>query len=172
MNEQHSGNHYLGELKSFAPFIFAAVQLFGLPTFRAHALYYQGYTIEQRCLKAPYFEEREHRAIVLAKQPSYFEEKYSSWYHLLEGVKSEVPELVVAGEDPIKFNIISTAGHEVSEGNPPDVIDEPGVEVIGRQNQDMWIQTVGRSKVMIGIGNPAISPSRECGSAQWRELCF
>jgi len=100
---------------------------------------------------------------VLAKETRYFDKGSSLFVGLLEPAGRYVPAITdeTTGEE-VLFKITSTAGRSTENGTrPPDKISEPGVEVVGRLPQEEWTDYMARSKVLIGLGHPALSPSRK-----------
>lgn len=128
---------------------------------------YIGYSIAERCKASPFFEDRQHRALVLGKRPVYFKEANNAFYGQLAAAGAEVPPLPPSepdlGSDDSKatndsmstgaFQIISTAG------NAGEALPEPGISTLGKMKQEEWLETLARSKVLLGIGSPKLSPS-------------
>lgn len=115
-----------------------------------------GYSIEQRCQAVEFRSKRIHRALVLAKDPDYLNEKNNVFYGLLLDAAKTLPhEMTQEGNK--EFELLSTAGeHALSE------LPEPGLSSIGKQPQKEWHDILAESKVLLGVGNPVISPSRKC----------
>ncbi|KLT44090.1 hypothetical protein CC85DRAFT_257531 [Cutaneotrichosporon oleaginosum] len=114
---------------------------------------YLGYSIEKRCDMYPTFTDREHRALILAKHAEYFEEKHNYFHGLLGPARDAVrPTRNDKGEE-VPFVFISTAD------NAGDKIDAAGVETVGMKAQREWTEILARSKALLGIGHPMLSPS-------------
>jgi hypothetical protein len=108
-----------------------------------------GYSIEDRCMReSPYYSQREHRALIFAKRTSFFGKKDNLFAGLIAAAAAKVPKDGGRG-----FELVSTAGKK------GEALDEPGVETLGRLSREAWIQTLARSKVLLGIGHPPLSPS-------------
>lgn len=118
---------------------------------------YIGYSIEDKCREhSPYYTRREHRALVLGKQTRYFEAKENLFFGLVaDAAASVAPDRTSdsGSLDGADFKVISTAGKK------GEVLAEPGIETTGKMSREEWIQTLARSKVLLGIGNPPLSPS-------------
>ena len=94
-----------------------------------------------------------------------------AWTNLLDPVASSIPK----AKDPTSgamtpFTFVSTAGRGQDEGGP-DPVPEQGVVSMGRMQQDLWWNEVASSKVMLGVGRPYLSPSREYGVTAGMEQC-
>lgn len=124
------------------------------------AHFYLGYSIEPRCLNTPTFKLREHRALILAKNDDYFSDEKNLFRHKLAGVRDRVAPLVGADGESVPFDLLSTSGEQLEPGMRRETIEE-GIMTIGRQPQMQWVEILARSKVLLGIGDPLLSPSRE-----------
>lgn len=94
--------------------------------------------------------------MILAKDPRYFEEEFNGFRGLIAGAIEAVPHVERNGED-VPFEALALAGY-LHDGKPPPV-PEPGVTNIGRLPAAEWQETLARSKVLLGIGSPKLSPS-------------
>ncbi|BEI87253.1 hypothetical protein CcaverHIS002_0705990 [Cutaneotrichosporon cavernicola] len=113
---------------------------------------YIGYSIEHRCEQFPKFEHREHRGLVLAKTLSYFEEKTNGFFNILRKAREGVRPHSEGGND-VNFDLVTTAG---AKGDHIEVL---GIDSLGRMNQTEWTEVLARSKLLLGIGRPIVSPS-------------
>lgn len=114
---------------------------------------YLGYSIERKCHAIPFHTRREHRALILAKDARYFVDNAFAG-HLKEAARTLPHEATRHGDK--EFELLCTAGDKAGEEMP-----EPGITSIGRQDQADWSDMLAMSKVLLGIGMPRISPSRE-----------
>ncbi|KAJ7576978.1 hypothetical protein C8J56DRAFT_870189 [Mycena floridula] len=105
---------------------------------------YMGYSVERSCRKIPVvaFNQRPHRVYILAKQLSYFYESEFPWQNMTFNASDSVS--FVGG---ITDN---TEGKHIL----PD-----GITSYGLLKQEQFYAEVANSRAMLGIGNPAISPS-------------
>lgn len=102
-----------------------------------------GYSVEDRCTKVPVHSEREHRALILAKNVDMLQGEDFAWEGLLDGVAKELPK---SHDHPFQF--VSTAGRSVAEGGP-DSLPEKGVISMGKMDQMKWWNEVAKSKAMV-----------------------
>lgn len=107
----------------------------------------------------PTFGEREHRALILAKHAAYFEPKYNYFHGMLGAARDAVKSVRNDKGEEVKFELLSTAD------NPGDALDAKGVKTVGAKPQREWTEILARSKVLLGIGRPQLSPSREFQSS-------
>lgn len=108
--------------------------------------YYLGYSIEKTCLQIPITpnEERPRQAYVLAKETRYFFDNEYAW-----------PTLAFDAA-PIDVELI--AG--IARHNPPPLDTLPkGITDVGKLNKTQFYEYLGRSRVLVGIGRPVLSPS-------------
>ncbi|WOO84839.1 uncharacterized protein LOC62_06G008356 [Vanrija pseudolonga] len=123
--------------------------------------YYLGYTVEYKCKNYPFFSHREHRAMILAKNDEYLDKRLNLFHGLLANVRDAItpaPHPFLDDADDVKFSMLSTAGKAVPNGGTRET-PEPGIRSVGRMPGPQWIEAVARSKVMIGLGDPILSPS-------------
>lgn len=106
--------------------------------------FYLGYSIERTCVKKPFIpgDDRPMQAYVLAKQLSYFTDKNYMW----KGV-SLVP--------PFALDLV--AGMRNDTKGPSTIPD--GINNLGQLDQQDFYEQLSMSRVLIGIGNPRLSPS-------------
>ncbi|KAF4588774.1 hypothetical protein EYR40_010329 [Pleurotus pulmonarius] len=106
--------------------------------------FYLGYSIERTCVKKPFIpgDDRPMQAYILAKQLSYFTNKNYMW----KGV-SLVP--------PFPLDLV--AGMRNDTKGPSSIPD--GINNLGQLNQQDFYEQLSKSRVLIGIGNPRLSPS-------------
>lgn len=114
-----------------------------------------GYSIGDRCLAATFHEEREHRGLILAKEPKYFDEE-NGFKGILGKARDTVPPVTVAGEE-MPFRLVSTAGERRDDGSTEELPE--GIVSLGRMPQEEYTDLLAKSKMLIGIGNPKLSPS-------------
>lgn len=120
---------------------------------------YLGYSIEDRCLAYETYAEREHRGLVLAKERHYFDD--SPWRGHLGAARDSVPPVRGLGDGggaEIAFKLVSTAGRERGDDGSVDELPE-GVVSLGRMAQDAYTRVLARSKMLVGLGDPVLSPS-------------
>ncbi|BEJ18274.1 hypothetical protein CspHIS471_0705510 [Cutaneotrichosporon sp. HIS471] len=113
---------------------------------------YLGYSIEHGCKLFPKFEHREHRGLILAKTLSYFEKKVNGFFNIIGQARDGVRSHSEGGKE-VKFDLVTTVG---AKG---DHIEDPGIDSLGRMNQTEWTEILARSKLLLGIGRPIVSPS-------------
>lgn len=104
---------------------------------------YMGYSVERTCMQIPTtpFEQRPRRVYILAKLLSFFYEDGFPW----QNVSLVDPSVgFVAG---IQDN--TEGKHVVPEG----------IHNLGLMKQPDFYRELGNSRALLGIGNPAISPS-------------
>jgi DNA mismatch repair protein MSH3 len=121
------GNNYLGEQNPTTPTVHSS----------------SGYSIEDRCTQVPVYDEREHRALILAKNVEMLQGEDFAWSGLLETVAKELPK---ADNKPFEF--VSTAGKSVEQGGPQP-LPEKGVVSMGSMPQIKWWHEVAKSKAMV-----------------------
>ncbi|KAJ8523351.1 hypothetical protein ONZ45_g166 [Pleurotus djamor] len=106
--------------------------------------YYLGYSIERSCMATPFVhvESRPMQAYVLAKQISYLYNSDFAWKGM--SLKPSGSLQIVSGMR--------------NDTNGPSSIPE-GWTNLGRLNKTQFYEQLGRSRVLIGIGRPFMSPS-------------
>lgn len=111
-----------------------------------------GYSTEDKCMQIPYIPdaERDHRAFILGKRVDYFDADKNMFPGQLRLAADKVPK-----RNGQIFGLSSTAGER------GDKLAEPGVETLGKMLMKDWQNHLAHSKAMIGIGSPALSPSRK-----------
>jgi hypothetical protein len=112
-----------------------------------------GYSIEKRCNMYPTFTDREHRALILAKHTEYFTAEHNQFHGLLGQARDGVRPVRNDKGDEVPFELLSTADHA------GDKIDAAGVQSVGTKPQREWTEILARSKALLGIGHPRLSPS-------------
>lgn len=115
----------------------------------------KGYSIESRCRAFPLPEHREHRALALGKKGLYFDPEWKDflWANQLPAIIQSIPP-GRNGSGEVKFEIVAT-----SNGKDEDLAKQ-GLVNLGPQKQDSWNEILAASKVLLGVGNPYLSPSR------------
>lgn len=104
---------------------------------------YLGYSIEAYCGDVVPIAEREHRAYILAKVPEYFQPpRYAFSDHVFSDMKKDFGFDFAAG--------IGKAGNAL-----PDT----GITNLGFMTLPEFRRQLGRSKVLIGVGRPRLSPT-------------
>ncbi len=108
--------------------------------------YYLGYSIEKTCLHIPITpnEERPRQAYILAKETLYFSAKEYAW-----------PALAF---DPAPIDVKLIAGIARYNPSPLDTLPK-GITDVGKLNKTQFYEHLGRSRVLVGIGRPVLSPS-------------
>ncbi|KAI5452662.1 hypothetical protein NCC49_000411 [Naganishia albida] len=114
---------------------------------------YIPYSMERDCMKTHYVAEsaREDRIFILAKSTEYFNEPFTGiprdfWVSL--GDQTNLTAYSTAEDDE---NLVREGGHVL--GVPE------GIESLGRVSKAEFEVQLARSKVMLGLGRPYISPS-------------
>ncbi|KLT45760.1 hypothetical protein CC85DRAFT_310485 [Cutaneotrichosporon oleaginosum] len=113
---------------------------------------YLGYSIEHRCNQFPTFDHREHRGLILAKTLNYFEQKINGFYNIIGKARDGVQPISENGKE-VKFELVTTVGEKGTH------IEDPDIESLGRMDQKAWTEVLARSKLLLGIGRPIVSPS-------------
>lgn len=103
----------------------------------------------------PTFAEREYRALILAKHTEYFKPEHNYFHGMLGAARNSVKPAHNDKGDEVKFELMSTADHA------GDKVDAVGVETVGEKQQKEWTEILARSKVLLGIVRPQLSPSRK-----------
>ncbi|KZT20785.1 glycosyltransferase family 18 protein [Neolentinus lepideus HHB14362 ss-1] len=100
--------------------------------------FYLGYSVERTCTKLPVvpLPERENRAYVFGKTLTYFTEDSYAW----PGV--HFPDAVAGLAD-----------------SRNDIIAGTGIKNLGRLNKETFYLEVAKSKALVGVGKPYLSPS-------------
>ncbi|KAL7420898.1 hypothetical protein Q5752_004852 [Cryptotrichosporon argae] len=119
---------------------------------------YIGYQIESHCKRIPYRapSERKHRGVVFGKKLIYFKEELAFEQGQLGRAAASVPPAPDGWQTP--FELVATAGKGVDHGGP-EKLPEPGIISLGQLPREEWLDLVSRSKVLVGIGMPELSPS-------------
>ncbi|CED84680.1 hypothetical protein [Phaffia rhodozyma] len=111
---------------------------------------YLGYSIEKVCLKEPVvpWEKRDDRAYMFAKFDSYLTNSEATWS------TSSFPTIQRL------VNVTFVGGFMRQHGNradsPPQI---EGITNLGLLDREDFIQEMAKSKVLVGVGNPIISPT-------------
>lgn len=132
----------LGNAWTLSPENYATIQ----PHTHSEENVYLGYSIENTCLKIPVtpIAERPRQAYVLAKRSDYFYEKEYAW-----------PGIVY---EPSPVDVALVAG--IAQDDAPDGAGVPaGIANLGRLNKTEFYRHLGRSRALVGIGVPFLSPS-------------
>lgn len=111
---------------------------------------YLGYSIERTCMHIPITPpaERPVQAYVLAKQLRYFYGKDFAWKDL--SFADPPPTL------PQPLSLVAGLADDMKDATLP--VPE-GITNLGKLNQTTFYENLGHSRVLIGIGNPFLSPS-------------
>ncbi|KAF5379051.1 hypothetical protein D9615_005991 [Tricholomella constricta] len=108
---------------------------------------YLGYSIERTCKRIPIMpsSERPQQAYILAKDLKYFKsDRGFAWNNV-----SFVPPYPLSVMSGIRYNADTTE---------PDTLPH-GITDLGPLNQTQFYTQLGKSRVLIGIGHPRLSPS-------------
>lgn len=130
----------LGNAWTLSPEDYALIE----PQSDSHENYYLGYSIENTCLNIPITvnDERPQQAYVLAKRTEYFYDKDYAW-----------PDLVY-DTSPIDVQLVAgIAQNDSLNGLPKGITD------LGHLNKIQFYHHLGRSRALVGIGLPFLSPS-------------
>ena len=114
--------------------------------------FYLGYSVENTCKQIPMTppDERPLQAYVLAKQSRYFAHEKYSWAN----VDWAAPP---AGLEELK--LVAGIRSYDSDDKKSKVPLPGGITDLGLLNKTQFYHELGRSRVLIGIGSPAASPS-------------
>ncbi|KAJ7763578.1 hypothetical protein DFH07DRAFT_395731 [Mycena maculata] len=120
---------------------------------------YLGYSIEHACALTDFVPSasRPHQAWILAKLLAYLAPEKTPW-------TNEDYDAAAAGTD-IEYAL--GAGLGDGETEPPPELELPGEYVNhGRMEKGVFMRRLARSRVLIGVGNPVVSPT------PWDALCL
>ncbi|KAK1922888.1 hypothetical protein DB88DRAFT_493059 [Papiliotrema laurentii] len=107
--------------------------------------YYLGYHLEH-CRHVSAARPHKRRAFILGKRPDYFsEEKYAWPRNVLEELTAEIGD---------GFEFVGGAGKKGVDEMPMK-----GITNLGSMDKETWNREVAESAVMLGVGNPPLSPS-------------
>jgi hypothetical protein len=136
---ENTDEHPLGAQWTLSPEPYAT-----FPSTRQHEHnMYLGYSVEAYCGDVVPVEERDHRAYILAKEKGYLEPpKFAFSDHVFSDLKRDLGVDFVAG--------IGKKGSEL-----PDA----GITNLGFMSVPDFRTALGRSKVLVGIGRPRLSPT-------------
>jgi hypothetical protein len=117
---------------------------------------YLGYSLEERCRKRGVvpWHQRSDRAYILAKTMAYFTKKQM---HLPAEFLSEAHEQV-----GVKY-LIGAGDYDMGGEEPQEV---KGLENVGQLGPEEFAEKLAGSKMLIGLGNPILSPT------PWEALCL
>ncbi|KAK8846595.1 hypothetical protein IAR55_005681 [Kwoniella newhampshirensis] len=116
---------------------------------------YLGYSVQDRCERIPFYEQREHRGLVLAKRADYMTGNNMAWPDILPDIISSVPQ----DENGRAFELLATASGSLGD-------KFKGVRNVGPMDRNSWLNEVAKSKFMLAVGRPYLSPS------PYDALCF
>jgi hypothetical protein len=77
-----------------------------------------------------------------------------AWHGMLDSVKNSMP--LGPGDEPFQF----VGAYPKDEQS--SVIAQQGIDTVGKLNIGEWFTALGDSKVLLGVGEPYLSPSRAC----------
>lgn len=100
--------------------------------------------------------------MVLGKNDFIFTKEHNVFHGQLAHVRDAMP---VDNRTGVPFDMLATPGPALRPDEKPRETPEPGIFSVGRLTQDQWYEELSMSKVMIGLGMPALSPSRKCSAA-------
>lgn len=130
--------------------------------------HYLGYSLERTCLKAPYtpHASRPRQAYVFAKHLKFFIEPE---YFLWDALSPKNGEEQVAQSDfyttlqaDANMTFVGRMRHDVPGLDIPAGI----TELPHMPNRTAFVQALGSSRVLLGVGNPPMSPT------PWEALCL
>ncbi|KAH8823015.1 hypothetical protein DL96DRAFT_329832 [Flagelloscypha sp. PMI_526] len=136
--------------------------------------HYLSYSIESFCKKQPFIPHslREHRALVLGKYMRYFDPQSNEQHpwkdpqHPDQDILAPVIAQVPLSSSGQTFALVGTARRQ--QGSPPPEADEhwkgatmpvQAIQNLGVLTQSEFYYELGKSKVLLGVGNPVASPS-------------
>lgn len=111
---------------------------------------YLGYSLEKSCRKPGLipFDERSDKAFAFGKDIRYFNERDFAW---------SLDDFAYLSRE-LHLNLVG--GYSVAPGTNISTIHvPPEIENLGFLAKDDFLKEIGSSKVLIGIGNPLISPT-------------
>jgi len=118
---------------------------------------YLGYSVEPSCMSQSFVahQDREDRAYILAKHMSFVLKEEGDWH-----VPAWPPHFYEAASNAtgIKFTLGAHGGSK------PDL--PPGLTNHGVMSQSVFLDTLSRSRLLIGVGSPIASPT------PYDALCF
>lgn len=110
---------------------------------------YLGYSIEEGCRKQPFIphSERENQAYILAKYMAFFTpERDPAW------TRNDYD----AATDATGVKYILGMSNDTLQGEPPTAHLPSNYVDLGRIGRNEFLDTLSRSRVLVGIGNPAM----------------
>ncbi|KAG8857348.1 hypothetical protein FRB96_005835 [Tulasnella sp. 330] len=130
--------------------------------------YYLGYSLERTCMKAPYIPHasRPRQAYVFAKHLKFFIERDYFLFdtHSFKSGEEQVMEsdFYTRLQADANVTFVSRMRHDVPGLDIPKGIEE----VPHMPNRTAFVQVLGGSRVLLGVGNPPMSPT------PWEALCL
>ncbi|CAK5275238.1 unnamed protein product [Mycena citricolor] len=114
---------------------------------------YVGYSIEAQCAQHPFIphDERNDEAWILAKSISYFGADVRAWD----------PEVLDMAGEHARVSFFTGAGDPIAEipVDPATVVMSSHVKNVGVLPQEEFFNRLSRTKVLIGMSNPVLSPT-------------
>ncbi|KAH7105446.1 hypothetical protein BKA62DRAFT_390017 [Auriculariales sp. MPI-PUGE-AT-0066] len=136
---------------------------------------YLGYSVQRSCYKNQYIPhaKRKNRAVVLAKRVTYFYKPSYPWL----GVDYANPPATAAAALGEGFEFVGAARNDTAYGwdNGDNRVDNPvvpaGINPLTQGegenlSKEQWFLELADTRVMVGIGQPYVSPS------PWDALCL
>jgi len=91
--------------------------------------------------------------MVLGKRPSYFASDRMAWPNMLGSVKADIP----SGINGEAFDFVGAYTKDETSA----IIAKQGIDTVGKLSLPEWFDALGDSKLLLGVGEPYLSPSRE-----------
>lgn len=136
---ENTDEHPLGAQWTLSPEPYATFP----STRQAEHNMYLGYSVEAYCGDVVPVEERDHRAYILAKEKGYFEPpQFAFSDHVFADLKRDLGVDFVAGI-----------------GKKGSALPDAGVTNLGFMSVPDFRTALGRSKVLVGVGRPRLSPT-------------
>lgn len=85
-------------------------------------------------------ESKSHQAIILGKDPAYFEKPLMAFPDMLDPVQKSMP-VDAKTQEAFQFVAVAGAGGQA--------LEEPGLENLGMMPMVDWYQVVAKSKLMV-----------------------
>ncbi|KAJ7639424.1 hypothetical protein FB45DRAFT_977204 [Roridomyces roridus] len=114
---------------------------------------YLGYSIEAQCAKIPFVphSERNREAWIMAKAISYFHPNVRAWD----------PEDFDAAAESAGISFLTGAGHPIPQHDVrvEEIVLSTSIKNLGQQPQEQFHTMLSKTRVLIGMGDPVLSPS-------------
>lgn len=137
---ENTDEHPLGSRWTLSPEPYAT---FPSVQHKPHHNMYMGYSVEAYCDDVVLVEERDHRAYILAKEKGYLEPpRFTFSDHVFSDMKRDLGVDFVAGI-----------------GKTGSLLPDEGITNLGFMSLPDFRTALGRSKVLVGVGRPRLSPT-------------